>query len=110
MTRREFLESMIKGSMTTALLVFGSSEITLSASTVRVRINLPNGWRIVSMTSGNTVLTAIRSGFAYSETRDGTIINGLRGSWKYRVNGYWPNVYAGNYRLNANCTVDLARM
>ncbi len=63
----------------------------------------------VKIPRGSTVLTAIRRRpFYYHQSDDGTtIINGIRGPWRYAINGIEPRVYAGDYRLTTNCRLDL---
>lgn len=112
MTRREFLKDLAQYGArlasygAVAALYLGAKKAD-AATIVRVKINAPNGTRTVKISTGCTVRNAIRAAFAYAETPNGTIINGIRGSWKYRVNGVMPSAHAGNYRLGTSCTIDL---
>jgi hypothetical protein len=74
---------------------------------IRVRLNQTTE-RTVRIPQGSTVLTAIKRSFSYQRRDDGlTVINGTAGHWQYAVNTIEPRIYAGNYRLNTNCRLDL---
>lgn len=125
MTRREAVKRLLLG-------LFGTGGITAVAGCaggqneqektlattqtlrirIRLRVNRKTTKRKVRIPRGSTVLAAIVEAFGYERREDGTIfgttiINGIRGHWRYAVNNIEPRVYAGSYRLTSNCRLDL---
>lgn len=80
---------------------------TIPTLDVVVRLN-QTAERTVRIRQGRTVVAVIRRAFPDYHREGGlTVINGVRGHWRYAVNGIEPRVYAGNYRLTSNCRLDL---
>ncbi len=112
MERREFLEwlGMVIGSVAIGTVTTGCGGGVTSTSNksfqTEIILNGKTG-KTVSVNSGETVIDVIKKAFPYQKLKDTTVIDGISGNWRYSVNGIEPEVYAGNYHLKSDSTIDL---
>ncbi|MCL5407233.1 MAG: DUF4430 domain-containing protein [Patescibacteria group bacterium] len=80
------------------------------SSQIKTQVNLEGSSRNIEINSNSTVIEAIAAAFPYKKGDNETTINGITDNWRYTVNGQEPSIYAGNYRLNSDSTIDLYRI
>lgn len=63
--------------------------------------------KIVTISSGETALDAVKKAYSYSKDPAGTTINGVKNYWTYTVDGVEPTTYIGDYKITKDCAIDL---